>query len=301
MLGVRRREVEEYLTALGQPWREDTSNRDLRHLRNRVRHTLLPLLEREFNAGVAGVLADVAEIARGEEEYWDWLVSEWMSEAREHGAIGGGVLARQALNVLATWPLAMQRRILRAVAEQAGARLEFQEIERVRKLGQGPLGKQVSAGDGWAVRNEADGLHFGRGGPAPAAPFEHCLPVPGEVRVPELGTVIKAYFLPGEAEASGYNPGKAWDPEKLPAELVVRNWRAGDRFRPAHTKSEKKLKELLQERRVPAEERSRWPVAASGERIAWVRGFPPGHDFAAGPDCKTMVVIEEIAPGQEER
>ncbi len=299
MLGVRRREVETYLKELGQPWREDASNRDQRHLRNRVRHTLLPLLEREFNAGVVGVLGDVAEIARGEEEHWDWLVSEWLADAREHGAIGGGVVGRQVLEVLASWPLAMQRRIFRAVAEQAGARLEFREIERVRKLASGPPGKGLEAGGGWIVRNEADGLRFARSGDADAAPFEHPLPVPGEVRVPETDSVIKAYFLPGKAEGSGYNRGQAWDPEKLPAELVVRNWRAGDRFWPANTKSEKKLKELLQERRVPAAERSRWPVAASGERIVWVRGFSPGHEFAAGPDCKQMVVIEEIASGQD--
>ena len=37
LLGVRRRDLEPYLNALGQDWREDSSNRDLRHTRNRVR------------------------------------------------------------------------------------------------------------------------------------------------------------------------------------------------------------------------------------------------------------------------
>src|SRR5437667_7007731 len=70
LLWVRRREIEEYLRLLGQSGREDSSNRDVRHTRNRVRHELLPLME-SFNPEIARVLAETAEIARGEEEFWD--------------------------------------------------------------------------------------------------------------------------------------------------------------------------------------------------------------------------------------
>ena len=57
--------------AKGQPWREDSSNLDLGHTRNRVRHTLLPLLEREFNPAIRQTLADLADIAQAENDYWD--------------------------------------------------------------------------------------------------------------------------------------------------------------------------------------------------------------------------------------
>ena len=54
----------------------------------------------------------------------------------------------------------------------------------------------------------------------------------------------------------------------------MRNWRPGDRFWPAHTKSPKKVKELLQERHVAQPERRLWPVIVSGDEIVWMRGFP---------------------------
>jgi tRNA(Ile)-lysidine synthase len=69
LLGVRRVEVEGFLRARGQEWREDASNRDLTLTRNRVRHVLMPML-REFNPGVDGLLARTAEIARDEEAFW---------------------------------------------------------------------------------------------------------------------------------------------------------------------------------------------------------------------------------------
>ena len=62
--------MEAYLTEIGQGWREDSSNRDLRHARNRVRHGIMPRLVRALNPRVKEALAETAEIARAEEEYW---------------------------------------------------------------------------------------------------------------------------------------------------------------------------------------------------------------------------------------
>ena len=70
LLEVRRRELVAFLNDIGQPWREDSSNRDTKFTRNRVRSLLLPLLEREFNPGVAASLSELADIARAEEDYW---------------------------------------------------------------------------------------------------------------------------------------------------------------------------------------------------------------------------------------
>ncbi len=45
LLGVRRRELQQYLTEINQPWREDSSNADAKFTRNRMRQLVLPLLE----------------------------------------------------------------------------------------------------------------------------------------------------------------------------------------------------------------------------------------------------------------
>ena len=78
LLGIRRRELEQYLQNIRQPWREDSTNIDERFTRNRVRKLLVPLLQQEFNPAVAENLTELAEIARGEEDYWDNEISGWM-------------------------------------------------------------------------------------------------------------------------------------------------------------------------------------------------------------------------------
>src|SRR6185436_4691181 len=69
MLGLSRRDVLDHLAARSLTWREDSSNADLAIARNRVRHELIPYLERYFNPAVrealarsAALLADDAEV-----------------------------------------------------------------------------------------------------------------------------------------------------------------------------------------------------------------------------------------------
>lgn len=59
-LRARRREIDAYLARYRLPFSEDPSNRSLRFLRARVRHELMPLLER-LSPGVVGHLCHLAD------------------------------------------------------------------------------------------------------------------------------------------------------------------------------------------------------------------------------------------------
>jgi tRNA(Ile)-lysidine synthase len=60
LLTVERRDIVAYLAALGQDYRTDFSNDDLRYTRNRLRHELLPSLREAFNTDVDGALLRLA-------------------------------------------------------------------------------------------------------------------------------------------------------------------------------------------------------------------------------------------------
>jgi tRNA(Ile)-lysidine synthase len=62
LLHVRRAAVLAFLEALGQDWRQDHSNADSRHTRNRLRHELLPHLA-QYNPAIVSVLGRLAEQA----------------------------------------------------------------------------------------------------------------------------------------------------------------------------------------------------------------------------------------------
>jgi tRNA(Ile)-lysidine synthase len=330
LLTTRRRDLECYLRELGQSWRDDATNLSMKFTRNRVRHLLLPLLEKEFNPSVAETLGDVAQIARGEEDYWDNEVAGWMGTAvhwsepawakkselvqiRGNGgtqAEADATLSDLKANIgdvpwlvmnasvdrlwLLGEPLAVQRRVIKAIGDEAGIPLEFKHIEEIVRFAvqEAGSGGEISLPLGWKVRRDAHQIIFetpNRSEVGPAGDYEYELPVPGEVTVCEIGSTLEASRVAANA---GYNPEHLLDGESLHAPLKVRNWRAGDRFWPMHTKSPKKVKELLQERHLPRAERSLWPVIVSGEEIVWVRGFSVAARFAARAEREAVAIVE---------
>jgi tRNA(Ile)-lysidine synthase len=290
LLRTKRRDLEAYLRALGQDWREDKSNRDLRHMRNRVRHGILPRLERYLNPAVREAFAETAEIARSEEEYWEKEVARVLPRVWDPKD-AGGVLS---LSVLADLPLALQRRLVRAASESLGMRLDFHHVEEVLALGSAHVGpaKSTTLPDGWVVLRNRDELRFELQSDTPRkVDYEYRLPVPGSVEVLETESRFEVVLVSGNA-AEGYNPEDLLDRALLASDLRVRNWRAGDRFWPAHTKCTKKIKELLQERRVAGLERNLWPVVVSGSDVVWVRGFPASRQLR--PRSQEAVLIREV-------
>jgi tRNA(Ile)-lysidine synthase len=330
LLTTRRCDLEGYLRHLGQFWRDDATNLSTKFTRNRVRHLLLPLLEKEFNPTVAETLGDVAEIARGEEDYWDNEVAGWMGtgvhwsepawakkselvQIRGNGgtqAEAGATLSDLKANIgdvpwlvmnasvdrlwLLGEPVAVQRRVIKAIGDEAGIPLEFKHIEEIVRFAvqEAGSGGEISLPLGWKVRRDTHQIIFetpNRSEVGPAGDYEYELPIPGEVTVCEIGSTLEASRVAANA---GYNPEHLLDGESLHAPLKVRNWRAGDRFWPRHTKSPKKVKELLQERHLPRAERSLWPVIVSGEEIVWVRGFPVAARFAARAGREAVAIVE---------
>ena len=131
LLGVRRAEVEAFLSERGEGWREDATNQDQSLTRNRVRHRLMPLL-REFNPGVDGLLARTAEVAREEEAYWQAEVARVLPQVLLPGrpVRGGGRSVSTAvegveyaleIERLRLMPAALRRRVVRAAARSAFA------------------------------------------------------------------------------------------------------------------------------------------------------------------------------------
>jgi len=333
LLSSRRCELEQYLRNIGQSWREDATNSDESFTRNRVRKLLVPLLEREFNPSVAENLSELAEIARGEEDYWQNEVAGWMgtgvhwlrpgwaekaltprvliqiSDSSAETLSTDEGLQKQISNapwlvmnasVDRVWfsgePVAVQRRIVKAVGDEAGIPLEFKHIEEVLRFASDETGtgKELSLPLGWKLVRHEDELLFvtpDLRSTSPSRDYEYSLPIPGRVDVHEAGFTIEARRVSAQ-EVAEYNPDELLDADSVTGLLVVRNWRAGDRFWPDHTKSPKKIKELLQERHVAQPERESWPVIVKGDEIIWVRSFAAPAKYRTKVAQPAVAIVE---------
>ncbi len=76
LLNHTRAEVLAYLQDLGQPFREDATNQSADFTRNRLRHTLIPLLQRDYAPGVVESLRRLSSIAQDAQRVIDQLANQ---------------------------------------------------------------------------------------------------------------------------------------------------------------------------------------------------------------------------------
>jgi tRNA(Ile)-lysidine synthase len=271
-LGARRADVRAWLAEIGQAWREDFSNDDPAHTRNRIRKELLPKLEK-FNPRILEQLARMSTIARDEESWWEAELARVLSGLVLPGrAVRGGGRAVSTrpdegsvgmeLERLRGLAPAMRRRVLRAAVEQLGCELNFEQTERLMVLCEadrepGGARKEQLAAELWAERTARElrlVRSVGRG--------EGVAPEPVSVKIPGegsgLGVALRlAPVAGGVAQLTA---------------AILRAPRAGDRVRLRHSRGAKPLKEIFARMNIDAEARRTWPVLEWEGRIVWMRG-----------------------------
>ena len=303
LLEQRRAALRVWLAARGITWREDSSNRDLRLTRNRLRAEVLPLLE-TYNARLVEHLAAAAEMARDEEAYWNQRAGELLSQFATEQHDQGGRVLKLSLSRFVQLDGAQQRRLLRAALARTGPlqRLDLAHIEALRTLAlAGQSGQRVQLPAREVVR-VFEWLEFRSAARPAPAPYEYQVRVPGACVIPATGTRLLFNLVSRGGAEQGYNGGEETlvDLESIQNPLTVRNWRPGDRFESSSGQGRRKIKTLLLKRRIPVEARKQWPVVLSGERIVWVRGFPVARPFRMGPARQAGLLIreEELADGE---
>ncbi|HET7294814.1 MAG TPA: tRNA lysidine(34) synthetase TilS [Vicinamibacteria bacterium] len=132
LLDVGRRDVLEHLQARGLEWREDETNADLRFARNRVRHELLPYLERHFNPSIRESLARTAALLSDEHEGVAQRARELYGRAARRGS-GGVVLDGTALSQA---PRPLARQVVRTALLEAGGleRVGAAHVEKILEV-----------------------------------------------------------------------------------------------------------------------------------------------------------------------
>ncbi len=142
LLQTTRAALRDFLELRAQPWREDSTNTDESHTRNRIRHTVLPLLRQE-NPSIDRTLSQLATLAREDETRWNTELTRILPHLLLPGKPvrgGGRAVATTSshppavaieLQHLRPMDAALRRRVLRAAAHSIGASLNFEETTRL--------------------------------------------------------------------------------------------------------------------------------------------------------------------------
>ena len=268
MLSLSRRDVLDHLAARALSWREDASNADLAIARNRVRHELIPYLERHFNPAVREALARSAALL-----------------AEDADALDSGAGDALTVTALRRAPRAMARLTVRRALQGAGGLrgVGLAHVDAIVDLAatEAPSGRRVALPGGREAVFHFDEVRITRRR-APVPPFALPLTVPGAVALPDgRRLVARAAGGPAAADVVAVPDGP----------LEIRTRRPGDRVRTSGR--DLSLKRFLMDQRVPAQERGSIPLLAAGHQVLWV----PGQRIDGADAGEQRFVRLELHPG----
>ena len=294
LLKVSRVEILEYLREHDLSWREDVSNVDESFLRNRIRQTLMPLLEESFNPGVKVALDRLARVARDE----DALLSEWASKAYGYCTRNPGELDREAFRKL---DVALRRRVMLEVVRRAGGIEELERIDAAVEFvcWQG-TGKHLDLGGGHQLSNGREVTLVVQRSVGKSGEAEVELTIPGEVVFG--GVRISAAVLDERPDGplSEYCSAsrQVISADGVQGALGVRYRKAGDRIALLGMEGSRKLKDYFGDLGLPLEVRDATPLVVVEDEVAWVVGYALSRSFAVTNSSQTLVQIEVHDEGE---
>lgn len=293
LLCAARHELHDELRRRGQAWREDATNFDLANPRNRIRHELLPYLERHFNPSVGRALARLADAARADEA----LLARHAAAAAAVTIERAEGELRMSARALAALPDSLGRRIVQHALVSAGATraLSARLVEDVLELASGRRGGMEVGGV--RVEMSRDELVFRPGARTSPAGFCAELPIPGRVVHEVAGWEISVEGpVPARDTLRGFvfsADTVAVAADELDGALVVRSRRPGDWLRPVGLGGRKKVQDLLVDRKVARVRRDHVPIVADRRgRIVWVAGVAVSEEFRAAADTNAVIILK---------
>lgn len=282
LLGVTRARIDEYIQENALPFREDETNADVAFSRNRIRHEVLPALERAVPGAKENLVRFAERAVRDDAFLQELALREVRGEGEKRVFVSlpepvffrACLAAMKALGLTRDYTESNLQELKKLAAAQAGrftrlpcgitvyregADLVFlpqeegaEEAHKAREL---PffLGRRVAFGGVLEV-GEGD---FGAGGQTKTT---------GE----PTKTTGEPPFLRGEPSQEKGRVLKV-DLAAVPEGAVWRTRREGDTFLPCNG-HQKSLKKFLTERKIPARVGRELPVLAEGSEVLCIAG-----------------------------
>ena len=258
LLELSREQVARYAEHAGVRWIEDPSNESRAHLRNRVRHEILPALLRarpSLDAELLEIARRAAAIRRALDGVAERIVREENDGSLSVATASLADYDAEALSAL--WP---------ALAARGGIVLDARGTAGLARFTKGAqAGRRMQLSGGIEVLRRRDDilLRSARSSAPDAAILDATLDW-GRWRFARCDAVA------GEGEGSS---GSVWI-AALPGarRLVVRAWRDGDRMHGAGDAAPRRVKRFLRDAGLVGPEREGWPVVVCGDDVVWIPG-----------------------------
>jgi len=157
LLQTSKKQLLDYLDRHDIPFCHDSSNDDTRFLRNRIRHMLLPLLEKDFDPGIRRALCKSAENLKEDEDFLEHHLDRLWPDLVQ----ADGVKYRLSREHFASLHPCLRRRVVERLLHTLGAKARYSHILAVLDgAARGQTGGELHLGQGLRVTIAKNELVF---------------------------------------------------------------------------------------------------------------------------------------------
>ncbi len=312
LISTSRNELVAFLNENAITYQVDKSNRDMRFLRNRIRHETIPYIQACCNPGIVETLNRFSKIVRSEDEWMNELIQPIYEKALVSAGEHRVVLA---ISILTAFPEAVRRRVIRtAIVRIKGdlLRISFSHIEAARELAERqqypallmlPDGIRIQRNKSLlSFYQEDESLRSSRLGfrrrplsffYSVSEPLDHAT-----VTISETGAVLAFSEIPiGSCKMDNLSKKIALlDMEKLIFPLILRNIQQGDRFSPLGVTGTQKIKKYFIDHKIDRNERRQCPLLLSGNEVVWLAGHRISGHYKIAASTRRVLKVEICWP-----
>jgi tRNA(Ile)-lysidine synthase len=274
IIGIERKKIERFLDTEQIGFLIDSSNREDKYMRNKIRRTVMPALK-SLGPAMAIAIARTADIFREEDDYFELQATKALMKLISRKT---DTAIELFISPMERMDKALLRRIIRrAVTAVEGLRgIGFIHIEALLDLVKsGQSGDRISLPRGVrAIKGYSTLTISSDHGSALEA---HSIEVPGDVVIREASMVISCTVVDaagaGEIDCGDGKKTALFDASTLPFPLQVRSRRPGDYFYPFGFGKKKKIQDFFVDEKVPRDRRDSIPLLLSDGKIVWIIGY----------------------------
>lgn len=293
LLAVRRNQILAWLEAIGAEYVTDATNFSPDILRNRVRHQLIPMLEREYIPGLGRRLSELGSELRALD---DFLTAAALRELDTRTRPGNRLDIRGFSDLHPALAMTLMREFVRRRLGglRRFGRGHFNSMRRLCLDG-GPSSMIASLPCGWRLRREYTSVVVEQRANDSPAQYALTLAMTGETVVDAAGVMFDGRIIAaGEAGFPSYpwHPGDTMQAYFDAGEvccLAVRGFRLGDRLKPLGLNGSRKLHNVFIDHKVPRAQRSNWPLVVVHGEIAWVPKLMRARVALMTPATRTVL------------
>ncbi|WP_342343335.1 tRNA lysidine(34) synthetase TilS [Ruminiclostridium herbifermentans] len=303
LLDIDRKQIENYVNNNGLKAVTDSSNLHTDYFRNRIRLNVIPEINNAAKIDITENLLRLSKIVVTDEDFLRYNAEI----AYEKSCIKKDINSVELnLSELIEMHPAILGRVIRIAILNSFGSIEgigFNHVDKLMQLVRdGQTGSRIDIPHGMMAVKTYSSIIIKKQGEEQKERFEYKLEVPGKTVLNDKEAVVAQIinFDSNENCRQYINENKGvytkfFDLKKLELEanleIVVRNRRDGDIFKPLNSNGTKKLKEYFIDNKIDREQRDKFPLIAINKEIIWIIGNKTSDKYKVTDNTKSVLMI----------